>query len=130
MGVCIMNKILIGFLIIGLLIGTTACSNSQTGNVVANTDKTVNDKTDIVKISNIQNIADIKKEEFLGKTVSVKGMVVNNLKTSRLSGYRLKDATDSIPVSSQNLPVVNTTVSVTGVLQTSSYFGYYIAVTP
>jgi hypothetical protein len=129
-----MNKILIGFLIIGLLIGTTACSNSKTGNVVANTDQNGNvaannDQTDIVKVSNIQNIADIKKEEFLGKTVSVKGMVVNNLKTGSISGYRLKDATDSIPVSSQNLPKVNSTVSVSGILRTSSYFGYYIATT-
>ena len=121
-----MNKILIGFLIIGFLIGTTACSNSPTGNVVANNDKINNDKIDIVKISNIQNIADIKNDGFLGKTVSVKGMVVNNLKTSSLSGFRLKDATDSIPVSSQNLPKINSTVSVTGVIQKGSYFGYYI----
>jgi len=102
----IMNKLLIAFLIIGLVITTTACSNAKT--------------------SNIKSIAEIKSDSFLGKTVTVQGTVVNNVKLGSISGYRLQDSTDYIAISAQNLPKVNTTVTVTGILQKSTVVGYYI----
>jgi hypothetical protein len=139
-----MNKILTVFFIFVLLVSIAACSNVQTtdvksdvhggdvkteivpsGAVEADNVPAAAVKTDDDTIT-ISAISDIKKDELLGKTVRVKGIVVNNLKTSSLSGYRLKDSTDSIPISSQTLPKVNTTVSVKGTLQKGSYFGYYI----
>ena len=101
-----MDKVLIAFLFLGLLFAATACSSVETSNVKA--------------------IADIKTAENLGKNFTVQGTVENNVKIGSISGYRLKDATDSIPVSSQKLPQVNTTVTVTGTLQTSTFFGYYL----
>ena len=95
-----MKKVLIAFLIIGLVIATTACS--------------------------VKTIADVKKTENVGKTVTVQGNVQTTLKIGTLSGYRLKDATDSIVVSAQNLPKENTTITVTGVLMQDTIFGYYI----
>ena len=74
----------------------------------------------------IQRISDVKKPELFGKNVTVRGMVVNNLKIGSLSGYRLNDSTGSIPISSQNLAKINSTVTVTGTLHNSSVFGYYI----
>ena len=95
-----MKKVLITFLIIGLLIAATACS--------------------------VKTIADVKKAENVGKTVTVQGNVQATLKIGTLSGYRLKDATDSIVVSAQNLPKENTTITVTGILMQDTIFGYYI----
>jgi PKD repeat protein len=95
-----MKKVLITFLIIGLLIAATACS--------------------------VKTIADVKKAENVGKTFTVQGNVQTTLKIGTLSGYRLKDATDSIVVSAQNLPKENTTITVTGILMQDTIFGYYI----
>ena len=69
---------------------------------------------------------DVKKAENVGKTFTVQGNVQTTLKIGTLSGYRLKDATDSIVVSAQNLPKENTTITVTGILMQDTIFGYYI----
>jgi RecJ-like exonuclease len=142
-------KAFIMILLIGLMIATTACSsnnastgttaaanNANTGNNAANTAAANNvnsGNTDVKAVNtveaNVQRIADIKTDSLLGKTVTVQGVVVNNLKTAGLSGYRLKDASDSIPISAQVLPKVNTTVTVTGTLSKGAYFGYYILAT-
>jgi hypothetical protein len=137
-----MTKTIIALLIIGLFIITTACSSVKTGdtgssnlgnsNTVNNDVGNSNTANSDVGASdagngNVVTIASIKATDNLNKTFTVEGTVVNNLKIGRLSGFRLKDATDSIPISSQNLATINTTVKVTGVLKTSSYFGYYLA---
>ena len=132
-----MTKTIIALLIIGLFIITTACSSVKTGdtgssnlgnsNTVNNDVGNSNTANSDVGNGNVVTIASIKATDNLNKTFTVEGTVVNNLKIGRLSGFRLKDATDSIPISSQNLATINTTVKVTGVLKTSSYFGYYLA---
>ena len=134
------SKVLIAFFIVGLLIATTACSKSNTNNIAAPADKSsINaaspdknvaapKKTAVESIPGVQKVADVKHVELLNQTVTVRGMVLNNFKMGSLSGYRLKDGSDSIPISSKNLATINTTVTVTGTLKTSSYFGFYIQV--
>jgi hypothetical protein len=98
-----MKKVLLVFLIVGLLIATTAC-----------------------KRSNITSIADVEKTENIGKTFTVQGVVQTTLQTGRVSGYKIKDSTGTIDVSTKNIPEKNTTVTVTGTLDQSTFFGYYI----
>jgi hypothetical protein len=95
-----MKKVLMVFLIIGLLIATTACS--------------------------VKNIADVKTEENFGKTVTVQGTVESSFKIGSLSGYTVKDDTDTIGVSAQALPQEGAKVRVTGVLMKDTLLGYYI----
>jgi aspartyl/asparaginyl-tRNA synthetase len=95
-----MKKILMTFLIIGLLIATTACS--------------------------VKTIADVKNTENVGKKVTVQGKVDSSFKLGSLSGYSVKDDTDTIGVSAQNLPKDGETVTVTGILMKDTIFGYYI----
>jgi hypothetical protein len=138
-----MNKFIIGLLIIGLMITTNACSTNKTVTVPADTGNSNNIQTNpdeqksattdsasagtaAAQTKTLSSIVDIKKDEFLGKTVTVQGNVENNVKTRAISGFRLRDATESIPVSSINLPPVNTTVTVTGVINKGSVFGIYI----
>jgi hypothetical protein len=95
-----MKKVIIAFLIIGLLISTTACT--------------------------VKTIADVKKAENIGKKVNVAGKVESSFKIGSLSGYSLKDDTDKIGVSSQKLPKEGESVSVTGILMKDTLLGYYI----
>lgn len=141
----IMNKVIIAFFIIGLFFVVTACSTSKTDTVNptpannnvnsapadnnVNTVPADNNVNNAATPGNVKAISDIKHTDLLGKTVTVRGRVVNNVKIGRISGYRLNDSSDSIPISSQNLAKINTTVTVTGTLLNSSYFGYYIQVT-
>jgi hypothetical protein len=96
------QKILLVIVLIGLLLVATGCI--------------------------ARNIADIKNPDFVGKKVTVRGEVGVTIKLGSLSGYTLKDATDTISVSSQNLPKEGETVTVTGVLIKDTIFGYYIKV--
>lgn len=125
------------FFVMGLLITAIACSSPKTGttqtapvntggNTQPDTTQTGTAKTDTAPTNTVRAIKDVLNETFLGKTVTVKGSVVNNVNTSAISGFRLKDDTGSIPVSSRNLPKVNSSVTVTGIVQKSSYFGIYI----
>jgi hypothetical protein len=84
--------------------------------------------TACAKKSEVRPINEIKTSGYLGKTVIVHGTVENNVNIGRISGFRLKDSTDSIPVSSKNLPKVDSEITVTGTLLNSSYFGLYIQV--
>jgi aspartyl/asparaginyl-tRNA synthetase len=95
-----MRKAILAFLMIGLLIATTACS--------------------------VKTIADVKKDENVGKKVTVQGNVESSIKIGSLSGYRVKDDTDTIGVLAQTLPKEGETVKVTGILMKDSLFGYYI----
>jgi hypothetical protein len=97
-----MNKGFFAVLIIGLLLGTTACGLLS------------------------EKISSIKTEANVGKQFTVDGIVMSSFKIGSLSGYTLKDSTGEIGVSSQTLPKVNTTMVVTGVLMKDSIFGYYI----
>ena len=125
---------------IGLLFAMTACSSNNSSNVNpatgnnnanaadnnVNTAAANNNADNAPVVGNVQRITDIKKPELLNTTVTVRGIVVNNFKMGTLSGYRLKDGTDSIPISTPNLAKINSTVTVTGRLKTSSYFGFYV----
>lgn len=75
----------------------------------------------------VDDISDIKSEEFVGKTVTVKGIVQDSIKLGKLSGYTLKDDfNNTISISSKNLPEDGSTKTVKGVLMKELIIGYYI----
>jgi hypothetical protein len=137
-----MNKTIIACLIIGLLIATTACGNSKTtsppitnqptntqqANTQTNTVQTGTPQTTTPQPDEISKIASLKVDTMLGKTFTVEGKVVSVTKTASISGYRLNDGTDTtgIGISTQNLPKVNSTMTVKGILQKSALVGYYL----
>lgn len=71
-------------------------------------------------------IKDVKDQDFVGKRVTVSGTVQNTIKLGALSGYTIKDKTDSIGVSSESLPTEGSEIHVTGILMKDTIFGYYI----
>ncbi len=73
-------------------------------------------------------IKDVKNSDYVGKKVTVSGTVQNTIKLGTLSGYTIKDETDSIGVSSQTLPEEGSKISVTGILIKDTILGYYIKV--
>lgn len=74
-----------------------------------------------------QSIPDVKSEDYVGKTVSVRGTVENTLKIGSLSGYSLvDDEGNKISVSSNELPEEGTKKTVKGVLIRDTILGYYI----
>jgi len=77
---------------------------------------------------NTSKIVDIKNEEHVGKTVTVRGIVQTTIKIGSLSGYTLKDNTDTIAVSSEQLPKEGETITVSGILIHDTLLGYYIKV--
>jgi len=77
---------------------------------------------------NTSKIVDIKNGEHVGKTVTVRGIVQTTIKIGSLSGYTLKDNTDTIAVSSQQLPKEGETITVSGTLIHDTLLGYYIKV--
>jgi hypothetical protein len=79
-------------------------------------------------LGSIGKIADIKNEAHVGQTVTVRGVVQTTIKLGDLSGYTLKDDTDTIAVSSEQLPKEGATITVTGTLMRDTLFGYYIKV--
>jgi hypothetical protein len=76
----------------------------------------------------VGKIADIKNEDHVGKTVTVRGVVQSTIKLGDLSGYTLKDSTDTISVSAESLPKEGDTITVSGTLMHDTLFGYYIKV--
>ncbi|PIN81582.1 hypothetical protein COV13_00815 [Candidatus Woesearchaeota archaeon CG10_big_fil_rev_8_21_14_0_10_32_9] len=72
------------------------------------------------------SIKDVKSPDYVGKTVRVSGTVENTIKIGELSGYTLKDKTDTIGVSSETLPVEGSKITVTGMLIKDTLLGYYI----
>lgn len=77
---------------------------------------------------NTKDISDIKNSDYIGKTVKVRGVVENTIKIGSLSGYTLKDETESISVSSQNLPKEGDKITVKGTLIKDTLLGFYIKV--
>jgi uncharacterized protein YdeI (BOF family) len=75
-----------------------------------------------------QKVANVKTEENIGKTVSVKGEVKNVIKIGELSAYTLEDETGTIGVSTEDLPQEGDTVTARGTLIRDTIFGYYIKV--
>jgi hypothetical protein len=71
-------------------------------------------------------IADIKKPEMVGKSVTVHGTAKNTLKIGTISGFQLDDGNTTILVSTDDLPKDNSNVTVSGILIKDSLFGYYI----
>jgi len=71
-------------------------------------------------------ISEIKNEQYVGKTVTVRGVVGISIKIGDLSGYTVSDGTDDIGVKSGTLPEEGTEVTVTGRLMKDTIFGYYI----
>ena len=76
-----------------------------------------------------QTIEEIKNEDHIGKTVSVRGTVESTIKLGQLSGYTLSDNSgETIGVSTEDLPKEGSTVTARGVLMKDTLFGYYILV--
>ncbi len=73
-----------------------------------------------------KSIAEIKNEQYVGKTVTVNGKVGNSFKIGQLSGYTISDSTGDIGVKSSTLPVEGSEITVKGTLMKDSIFGYYI----
>jgi hypothetical protein len=76
-----------------------------------------------------QLISDIQKPENIGKSFIVRGKVISTMQTSRISGYKMQDSTGMIDVSSRKIPPINSTVTVTGNLIQSRFFGLIINAT-
>jgi hypothetical protein len=73
-----------------------------------------------------RTIAEVKNEQYVGKTVMVIGTVGTTIKIGQLSGYTISDSTGNIGVKSDTLPVEGSKITVTGILAKDSIFGYYI----
>jgi hypothetical protein len=71
-------------------------------------------------------ISEIKNEQYVGKTVTVRGVVGISIKIGDLSGYTVSDGTGDISVKSSTLPAEGSEVTVTGRLMKDTIFGYYI----
>ncbi len=74
----------------------------------------------------IASIKDVKNPDYVGKKITVSGTVQDTIKVGEISGYTIKDKTDTIKVSSQSLPAEGSNISVTGILIKDTIFGYYI----
>ena len=133
----IMNKSLIICLFILGLLTLTACShtssNSTTGNAnIASNDNGAASGNNVQPAANgndVQKISDIQKAENVGKTVTVQGKVINTLQSARfgISGYKIQDSTGTmIDVSSKKIPKINDTITVTGTLMQTRFFGLVI----
>jgi hypothetical protein len=76
-----------------------------------------------------QTVEQVKKDETVGKTVSVMGTAQGVIKLGKLSGYTLVDKNgDKIGVSTENLPAEGEAVTAKGVLMKDTLLGYYIKV--
>jgi hypothetical protein len=108
-------------------------NNLQNGNRVSdNSDvpavNNAKNTNDVPSGDNTQKITDIQKPDNIGKTFTIQGKVVNTLQSARfnVSGYKIQDSTGTIDVSSRKIPQMNTTVTVTGTLIQTRYFGLVI----
>lgn len=71
------------------------------------------------------SISDIKNEDKIGKKVFISGTVEGSLKLGDISGYTLRDDSDSIFISSNNLPEKGTKKTIRGTLE-KNLLGFYI----
>jgi hypothetical protein len=140
-----MNKVLMVTLVLGLLT-ISACSCSNTSNTTRTTNgNNIQNANSVPQNNNIpsansiqsnnipsnddtQKISDIKKTENIGKTFTVRGEVISSLQGTRfnISGYKIQDSNETIDISSTKIPALHTTVTVTGTLTQTRYFGLVI----
>jgi len=74
-----------------------------------------------------QTIQEVKKDENVGKIVSISGTVEKTMKLGDLSGYTIKDKNgDIISVASESLPAEGDKIIVKGELVKSKIIGFYI----
>lgn len=64
--------------------------------------------------------------EYVGKEISVNGVVEGTFKLGKLSGYKLTEGNSSITVSSQSLPAEGKDMTIKGTWMRDSIFGYYL----
>jgi hypothetical protein len=76
----------------------------------------------------VTTIEDVKNSDHVGEKVTISGTVQNTIKIGALSGYTIKDETDTIGVSSVSLPKEGKQIRVTGILMKDTLLGYYIKV--
>ncbi|MFA6088241.1 MAG: hypothetical protein WC755_00125 [Candidatus Woesearchaeota archaeon] len=74
----------------------------------------------------VTKVADIKKEDMIGKTVSIHGTVKSTFKLGSLSGYTMTMEDGELLVSSKSLPAEGKEMSVKGVVMKDSIIQYYI----
>jgi uncharacterized protein YceK len=74
----------------------------------------------------VMSIKDVKSDNYVGKEVTVEGIVQGTIKIGDLSGFTIKDLNDSIAVYSLNLPKDGETKTVKGTLRKVPFIGYYI----
>ena len=65
-------------------------------------------------------------EAYVGKEITVKGIVENSFKLGQLSGYKLSEGNTTISVSSKSLPEEGKEMTVTGTWMKDTIFGYYL----
>ena len=80
----------------------------------------------LVLVGCASSVEEVKTEENVGETVSVKGTVKSPIKLGDLSGYTLEDETGSIQVATQELPSEGEEVVAKGTLEKKAIIGYYI----
>lgn len=72
-------------------------------------------------------VEEVKKEENVGKEVTVSGTVKDTIKIGDLQGYTLVDENeDEIGIASKSLPEEGSKVRVSGTLKNRLLLGYYI----
>ena len=77
----------------------------------------------------MKSISEIKNDEFIGESVSIRGTVMNRLVIGDFSGYTIKDASnDTIFVYSGSLPKEGDLVTVKGNVTKNILIGYYLVV--
>ena len=64
--------------------------------------------------------------EYVGKEITVNGVVEGTFKLGKLSGYKLTEGEASISVSSQSLPEEGKDMTINGIWMKDSIFGYYL----
>ena len=74
----------------------------------------------------ITKVADVKKEDMIGKTVTVSGTVKSTFKLGTLSGYSLELEDGELWIASKSLPVEGKKISVKGVVMQELIVGYYV----
>lgn len=74
----------------------------------------------------IKNVSEVKKEEMVGETVTVEGVVKTSFKLGTISGYILEMEGGELTVSSKNLLEEGKKVTVKGVVMKELLVGYYL----
>lgn len=77
-------------------------------------------------ITTTKSIAEIRSEDYIGKSVSLSGTVEGSIKLGEFSGYILNDGENKIFVSSNKLPEEGSKTSVKGIVMKEIVIGYYL----